>query len=163
MHQGKHQEYEKRLHDALIAQTASSNNPSSNNGKSDDNKSPSDIQSESPVQNKDAWPCLSVSPDSKDNKSSSKTNKENSKKSKGEKSKCKKANCAQNYSSNGKDGEFNINIESSEKRNELIDQQKQTMSADEELNLISEIENEELLTDNDGKTDTPSLRYIRYI
>lgn len=162
MHQGKHQEYEKRLHDALIALTASSNNPSGN-GKSEDSKSSSDTQSEGPVQNKDAWPCLSVSPDSKDNKSSSKTNKENSKKSKGEKSKGKKTNCAQNFTSNSKDCEFNTNIESSEKINELIDKQKSTMSADEELNLISEIENEELLTDIDGKTDTPSLRYRLHI
>lgn len=157
MHQGKHQEYEKGLHDTLIAQTAANSNVSINNvGKSDD-KLLSDIN-EGPVQNKDAWPCLSVSPDNKDAKTSSKSNKENVlKKNKGEKTKGKKG--TQNYS-NGKDNGFNTSMESSEKRIELLEKQKSTMSADEELNLISELENEDLLTDIDGKTETPSLRYL---
>lgn len=157
MHQGKHQEYEKGLHDTLIAQTAASNNVTINNGKLDDNKMLSDAN-EGPVQNKDAWPCLSVSPDNKDAKT--KSNKENvSKKNKNEKTKGKKGNCSQNYNiSNGKDNGFNTSTESSEKRIELIDKQKSTMSADEELNLISELENEDLLADIDGKTETPSLR-----
>lgn len=158
MHQGKHQEYEKGLHDTLIAQTVASSNVSINNGGKSDDKLLND-GNEGPVQNKDAWPCLSVSPDNKDVKSSSKSNKENVlKKSKGEKTKGKKG--TQNYNTNGKDNGFNASTDSSEKRIELLEKQKSTMSADEELNLISELENEDLLTDIDGKTETPSLRLI---
>lgn len=56
MHQGKHQEYEKRLHEALIA---SSNGSVTTNSKSGDNKLGNGTGT---VPSKEAWPSLSVSP-----------------------------------------------------------------------------------------------------
>lgn len=53
---------------------------------------------------------------------------------------------------NGKDAGFNT------KDSNTGESPKQTMSADEELNLLSEIENDASSNDMDGKADTPSLR-----
>lgn len=196
MHQGKHQEYEKRLHDALIAVTNNSTNISTNNnnnscspvGKlSENNKQTTENNTtqNGPEKVKEAWPSLSISPINKDTGKTNKNsnNKENNgKKTKAEKTKNKKSSnnsvssgCSNNTnvnstssitsmnskeSSNGtsmnaKDTGFNItkDIASGESP-------KQTMSADEELNLLSEIENDASSNDLDGKADTPSLRYI---
>lgn len=183
MHQGKHQEYEKRLHDALIAQTAAANNSSPNGKLSDSNKQSTENGTQNgPEKNKEAWPSLSTSPVNKEtgksNKSGSNKENANGKKSKAEKSKNKKAS-TNSTSSNGsnstnanstssigsnnskdsnassttsKDSGFNITKESNNGEN------KPTMSADEELNLLSEIENDASSNDLDGKADTPSLR-----
>jgi CCR4-NOT transcription complex subunit 4 len=105
MHQGKHQEYEKRLHDALIALTQQQSSsttppPPTVNGTSDSLGigipvvgSPSTIKitettntkisptingtSNGPIQSKEAWPSLSTSPINKENKINSKTNNSN--------------------------------------------------------------------------------------
>lgn len=199
MHQGKHQEYEKRLHDALIAQTATVNSTSCANtttNTNNNNNSPSGKLSESnkqttetltqngPEKLKEAWPSLSISPINKDvgktNKSSN--NKENGgKKTKSEKTKNKKSstnsisssssnstntnstssvtniNCkdSNGTSQNTNDAGFNITKDSSSGEHP-----KQTMSADEELNLLCEIENDASSNDLDCKTETPSLRYF---
>ena len=195
MHQGKHQEYEKRLHDALIAQTAAANNAANTNNNNNNNNSPNGKLSESnkqttenatqngPEKTKEAWPSLSISPINKDAGKSSKNsnNKENGgKKTKAEKTKNKKSstNSISSNSSNGtnanstssitstnskdsngtssntKDSGFNVTKDSASGESP-----KQTMSADEELNLLSEIENDASSNDLDGKADTPSLRY----
>lgn len=64
MHQGKHQEYEKRLHDALIAQTAATNNisPSGNTKLGETIKLSNENGCSDGEPGKDAWPCLSTSP-----------------------------------------------------------------------------------------------------
>lgn len=197
MHQGKHQEYEKRLHDALISQTAavnSSNNTNNNqtspNGKlSESNKQTTENSAQNgPEKSKEAWPSLSISPTNKDtgkpNKNSN--NKENGgKKAKAEKTKNKKSSnnsssCSSSNSTNanstsstvsmnnskdsngtsvnGKDVGFNITKDSASGETP-----NQTMSADEELNLLSEIENDASSNDLDGKADTPSLRYLLHV
>lgn len=157
MHQGKHQEYEKRLHDALIALTAANNAPNSN-AKPDETK-PIDTPNGLAQNNKEAWPCLSVSPINKDTKINGKVGKDaSSKKSKSEKAKAKKATTNGTYT-NGRENGFNTNKDTNGVTNaDTLDKQKTTMDADEELNLISEIENDALLADADGKTDTPSIR-----
>lgn len=203
MHQGKHQEYEKRLHDALIAQTAASTNnttnTTNNNNNNNTSSSPNGKLSESnkqmptdstqtqngPEKSKEAWPSLSISPTNKETNGKAgknSNNKENGgKKSKAEKNKNKKSastnsNGSSNSSSstngansngsitsvnskdsgtssvNGKDAGFNT------KDSNTGESPKQTMSADEELNLLSEIENDASSNDMDGKADTPSLR-----
>lgn len=200
MHQGKHQEYEKRLHDALIAQTANSaantsttttttttnntnnNNNNSPNGKlSESNKQTTESSTQNgPEKSKEAWPSLSISPTNKDAGKTGKNsnNKENGgKKAKAEKTKNKKSSTNSTTSSNssnstnanstssitsvnskdsgtsvnGKDAGFNTKDSTSG------ESPKQTMSADEELNLLSEIENDASSNDLDGKADTPSL------
>lgn len=205
MHQGKHQEYEKRLHDALIAATAaaanSTTNPAANNNNNNNTNtstSPNGKLSESnkqastdgtqtqngPEKGKEAWPSLSISPTNKETNGKAgknSNNKENGgKKSKAEKNKNKKSastnsNGSSNSSSstnganstgsmtsvnskdsgtssvNGKDAGFNT------KDSNTGESPKQTMSADEELNLLSEIENDASSNDMDGKADTPSL------
>lgn len=159
MHQGKHQEYEKRLHDALIAQTAAANNAPNSNTKADETK-PIDTPNGLAQNNKEAWPCLSVSPTNKDTKINGKVGKDAStKKSKSEKAKAKKATTNGTTYTNGKENGFNSNKETNGVASDtIIEKQKTTMDADEELNLISEIENDALLADVDGKTDTPSIR-----
>lgn len=158
MHQGKHQEYEKRLHDALIAQTAAANNAPNSNTKADETK-PIDTPNGLAQNNKEAWPCLSVSPINKDTKTNGKVGKDAStKKSKSDKVKAKKATTNGTYT-NGRDNGFNTNKDTNSVSSDTLDKQKTTMDADEELNLISEIENDALLADLDGKTDTPSIRY----
>lgn len=213
MHQGKHQEYEKRLHDALIALTAAANNNNNNNSangtsngtngnsssstnpnNSTDASSPNGKLSEcnkqagenGPEKNKDAWPSLSISPVNKDatNKSNKNgSNKENGgKKSKAEKSKNKKASSSSSSSSatsntsnststnanNSISGNVSASTETSQKSSSLDsgfitkdhtngEMSNPTMSADEELNLLSEIENDTSSNDLDGKADTPSL------
>lgn len=187
MHQGKHQEYEKRLHDALIALTAAANNSSPNGKLSDSNKQTTENGTQNgPEKNKEAWPSLSTSPVNKEN--TTKTNKNsnnkenaNGKKTKAEKTKNKKAstNSTSSNGSNstnanstssigsttssggdsngsstiGKDTGFNITKDANSGETP-----KPTMSADEELNLLSEIENDASSNDLDGKADTPSLR-----
>lgn len=102
MHQGKHQEYEKRLHDSLIAQMAqqsqqpstnptssspteasSENNSSESNGSSTTSiKSNADAKEKDPSNGtSDAWPSLSTSPITvKESKTNGKGgNKENTK------------------------------------------------------------------------------------
>lgn len=104
MHQGKHQEYEKRLHDSLIAQMqqqsqqASTNpatsaspittspvssSPDSVSSSTMSEKSGGDVKEKDPTSNgpSEAWPCLSTSPLTiKDSKGSGKSgNKENAK------------------------------------------------------------------------------------
>lgn len=158
MHQGKHQEYEKRLHDALIAQTAAANNAPNSTTKADETK-PIDTPNGLAQNNKEAWPCLSVSPTNKDTKINGKAGKDaTSKKSKSEKAKAKKAATNGTYT-NGRENGFSANKDTNGVSSDTLDKQKTTMDADEELNLISEIENDALLTDVDGKTDTPSIRY----
>lgn len=72
MHQGKHQEYEKRLHDALIALTAANNLTSNGTGKLGETNKTNLPENGADVEpGKDAWPCLSTSPVT--------TNKENQK------------------------------------------------------------------------------------
>lgn len=160
MHQGKHQEYEKRLHDALIALTAATNNAPNSNAKTDETK-PIDTPNGLAQNNKEAWPCLSVSPTNKDAKTNGKAGKDAStKKSKSEKAKAKKATTNGTYT-NGKENSnngFTPNKDTNGVALDALDKQKATMDADEELNLISEIENDALLADVD-KTDTPSIRY----
>lgn len=182
MHQGKHQEYEKRLHDALIAQTATANNPTNNtnnnnnspNGKlSESNKQTTEnLTQNGPEKTKEAWPSLSISPINKDavkTSKSSNNNKENGgKKTKAEKTKKKSStnsissnstntNSTSSLTSlNSKDAGFNITKDNSTG----VQTPKHTMSADEELNLLSEIENDTSSNDLDGKADTPSLRYF---
>lgn len=96
MHQGKHQEYEKRLHDSLIAQmqqqaanptstvitnatvTPASTPPlsgvqvSANGNGVGTSIKYSDVKdsnsSNGPIQGKDAWPSLSISPSPKESK-----------------------------------------------------------------------------------------------
>lgn len=209
MHNGKHQEYEKRLHDALIALTAATANnttnattttttTTNNNNNNSPSSSPNGKLSESnkqmptdgtqtqngPEKTKEAWPSLSISPTNKETNGKAgknSNNKENGgKKSKAEKNKNKKStstnsNGSSNSSSstnanstgsmtsvnskdsgtssvNGKDAGFNT------KDSNNGESPKQTMSADEELNLLSEIENDASSNDMDGKADTPSLR-----
>lgn len=192
MYQGKHQEYEKRLHDALIAQTAAGNNTSSSspNGKpGKNNKQLTENSTQNgPEKNKEAWPSLSTSPVNKDTIKTNKNgnNKENGvKKIKSEKIKNKKSttppsstngtsnghtsnghngynkennanNSTSSNSSNnsGKDAGFNITNDGMS--GEAMETPNPQMSADEELNLLSEIENDALSAD--GKADTPSLR-----
>lgn len=55
MHQGKHQEYEKKLHDTLIAQTQSEELKSS---IGNDTKK----KTAQPKRNKETWPSLTISP-----------------------------------------------------------------------------------------------------
>ncbi len=158
MHQGKHQEYEKRLHDALIAQTAAANNAPNGNTKADETK-PIDTPNGLAQNNKEAWPCLSVSPTNKDTKVNGKVGKDGStKKTKSEKAKAKKATQNGTTYTNGRENGFNSNKDTNGVSSDTLDKQKTTMDADEELNLISEIENDALLADVDGKTDTPSIR-----
>lgn len=186
MHQGKHQEYEKRLHDSLIAQTAAANSsPSGKLGENNKQTSENGTQN-GPEKNKEAWPSLSTSPVNKETTKASKNgnNKENGgKKTKAEKARNKKAEKNANgngsassngsiasgkdssgassgspTSNSGKDTGFNITKDASSNQN--METPKPTMSADEELNLISEIENDALSADLDGKADTPSLRYL---
>lgn len=188
MYQGKHQEYEKRLHDSLIAQTAAAAaaaaaNNSSPNGKSGKaNKQLAENSTQSgPEKNKDAWPSLSTSPVNKETTKSGKNgnHKENAgKKTKSEKAKNKKpasvavttgngnsndnhkeanansSTSSNNSTSSGKDTGFNITKDAMSADN--METPKPSMSADEELNLISEIENDALSADS--KADTPSLR-----
>lgn len=192
MHQGKHQEYEKRLHDALISQTAAANNTNntnnnqnSPNGKlSESNKQTTENSTQNgPEKSKEAWPSLSISPTNKDTGKANKNN--NNKENGGKKVKAEKAknnkkssansgSCSSSNSTNanstssivsvnskdgngtsvnGKDVGFNIT-----KDNASGETPKQTMSADEELNLLSEIENDASSNEMDGKADTPSLR-----
>lgn len=183
MHQGKHQEYEKRLHDALIALTAAANNlPNGKLGESNKQTTENGTQN-GPEKCQEAWPSLSTSPVNKETNKTSKngSNKENaSKKTKAEKVKNKKSstngnsntnasnssgnsNCSKDSgnsnstsSNNGKDNGFNISKDAMSDEN--METPKPTMSADEELNLLSEIENDALSADLDGKEDTPSLR-----
>ncbi|EDV98858.1 GH13370 [Drosophila grimshawi] len=70
MHQGKHQEYEKRLHDVLIA-TSGANNvtgiaavamSSSSSSSASSSVSIANAASSANAQQKEAWPSLSVSP-----------------------------------------------------------------------------------------------------
>lgn len=101
MHQGKHQEYEKRLHDALIAQmsqqppqttggtTTAASQPLTGlpNGSGTTsplvgipiNKIATEKESNgtnAPIQSKEAWPSLSTSPvNNKENKLNGKTSK----------------------------------------------------------------------------------------
>lgn len=190
MHQGKHQEYEKRLHDALIAQTAqqaASSSPTPPplpnsisidgtdngilipiNGKLiERSKSPS--SNSPPIQSKEAWPSLSTSPISKENKNN-KTNgtnggggggKENNNKTKKEKLKGKNKQQNQNNNNNN----HNSNKEQNNKQ-DLTDKQKQQQQQqqlqllsnsinDDDINSLAEFENDDL--SNDGKADTPSL------
>lgn len=196
MHQGKHQEYEKRLHEALIAQTQT--NANSPNGKLGENnkQSAENGTQNGPEKSKEAWPSLSTSPVNKEvtTKTNKNSNKENTgKKTKAEKAKNKKA--TSNQTSNGTSNTNSTNNTSATSNNsnkdanstsstattngkddplrlllsspllskdagsdENLETQKPSMSADEELNLISEIENDALSADLDGKADTPSLR-----
>lgn len=245
MHQGKHQEYEKRLHDTLIAATAAANNNNNNtdvkttngnstsgninnnsstangstttttttntttttsggttttndntgtsspNGKlSECNKQPGE---NGPEKSKDAWPSLSVSPVNKEvtitsasgKSSKNGSNKENGgKKSKAEKAKNKKgstsvsstssssssSNSTTSASANISNSSGNVSLADASakasstdsgfnitKENTGSDMSKPSMSADEELNLLSEIENDTSSNDLDGKADTPSL------
>ncbi|XP_070068698.1 PHD finger protein rhinoceros isoform X2 [Drosophila takahashii] len=77
MHQGKHQEYEKRLHDTLIASfgpntagiingngasKANAAIPSSSSASSSSSGSGTNASSAASAQQKEAWPSLSVSP-----------------------------------------------------------------------------------------------------
>lgn len=55
MHQGKHQEYEKKLHDTLIAQTQ---NEELKGSVSNDTKK----KAGQPKRNKETWPSLTISP-----------------------------------------------------------------------------------------------------
>lgn len=119
MHQGKHQEYEKRLHDALIAQTATTNS-SPNNKLGESNKIPAENNNTNstqngPEKNKEAWPSLSTSPvnkEAKTNKSGS--NKENvAKKTKSEKTKNKKTAANNNNSSSNNSSSTNSTTNSS--------------------------------------------------
>lgn len=190
MHQGKHQEYEKRLHDSLIAQTAAANNNNISNTNNNSASSPSGKLSENnkqasengtqngPEKNKEAWPSLSVSPVNKETGKPIKNgnNKENGtgKKTKAEKTKNKKSP-TNSTSSNGSTNSATANSSSSlggsstsskdsgkdsgfiTKDTNSGESPKQTMSADEELNILSEIENDASSNDLDGKADTPSL------
>lgn len=182
MHQGKHQEYEKRLHDTLIAATAAAN--SSPNGKlGENNKQTSENGTQNgPEKNKEAWPSLSTSPVNKETTKAGKNgnNKENGgKKTKAEKARNKKAEKNANGNANGSNGsgkdssgassgsptsnsgkDTGFNITKDATSNPNMETPKPTMDADEELNLISEIENDALSADLDGKADTPSLRYV---
>jgi RNA recognition motif. (a.k.a. RRM, RBD, or RNP domain) len=108
MHQGKHQEYEKRLHDSLIAQmqqqsqqTGASNPtgaspteeveslPTSNSSSTTSVKSAADAKDKDPA-TVEAWPSLSTSPITiKDSKSKSKENSKNEANRKHEKTKTK--------------------------------------------------------------------------
>lgn len=194
MHQGKHQEYEKRLHDALISQTAAANNSnntsqSSPAGKlSESNKQTTESSTQNgPEKSKEAWPSLSISPTSKDTGKSNKNsnNKENGgKKLKTEKTKNKKpsnnsSSCSSSSTANANSSSSNVTSNGKESNGTSMNGKdvgfnitkdsvsgetpKQTMSADEELNLLSEIENDASSNDLDGKADTPSLRYPTYI
>lgn len=98
MHQGKHQEYEKRLHDSLIAQmqqqsqqpstnptsgspttTSPVNAPGSVNSSTTSVKAGADVKEKDPQTN-EAWPSLSTSPiPIKDSKANGKGGKENAK------------------------------------------------------------------------------------
>lgn len=55
MHQGKHQEYEKKLHDTLIAQTQ---NEELKGSVGNDNKK----KATQPKRNRETWPSLTISP-----------------------------------------------------------------------------------------------------
>lgn len=55
MHQGKHQEYEKKLHDTLIAQTQ---NEELKGSVGNDTKK----KSTQPKRNRETWPSLTISP-----------------------------------------------------------------------------------------------------
>lgn len=194
MHQGKHQEYEKRLHDSLIAQTAAANNNNNNNNSNtnnnsvssptcklseNNNKQASENDSQNgPEKSKEAWPSLSISPVNKETGKPIKNgnNKENGsgKKAKAEKTKNKKSP-TNSTSSNGSTNSTTANSTSSlggsstsskdsgkdsgfiTKDTNSGESPKQTMSADEELNILSEIENDASSNDLDGKADTPSL------
>lgn len=59
MHQGKHQEYEKRLHEALIAEKGSITTNNKNGDKLGNNTGGTG-------HTKEAWPSLSVSPVNKE-------------------------------------------------------------------------------------------------
>lgn len=176
MHQGKHQEYEKRLHDSLIAQTAAANISPTGNGKlTENNKIISENGSDGEA-GKDAWPCLSTSPvNIKENikPAKSATNKENGKKKKESKSKkttvangnhTTKETITNGSGSSTKDQGFNTNNKDANNK-EHLESAKSAMTAEEELNLIQEIEKEAdaLMAAEEVKADTPSLRYTNTI
>lgn len=168
MHQGKHQEYEKRLHDALIALTAAEKAAAANDttckteldGTIKTTNIP--INDDCPIQSQEAWPSLSVSPVNKEIKTNGKSsghNKENNSSNKNKKGEKTKGNKNSKNSNNN-----NSNNHNSTKDLSLTEkQQKQInhINIDDDINSIDEILNDAL--SSDGKTDTPSIRYVGFI
>uniref|UniRef100_A0A1L8DI73 CCR4-NOT transcription complex subunit 4 n=1 Tax=Nyssomyia neivai TaxID=330878 RepID=A0A1L8DI73_9DIPT len=183
MHQGKHQEYEKRLHDQLIAQTAALNSTTSSG-----TKVVSEAKNIGGTQNggaatKDAWPSLSESPIGKDmkmmnGKMGGGTHKEHStknesrkhEKTKGEKKGAKNPKnhtTSHNHNNNSTNSNYNHTKEQHNAKHpqqDIIDKQQQNhiVQDDDDVNLIDDIENDALLVENgDRNGDTPSLSSSR--
>ncbi|XP_055712831.1 putative mediator of RNA polymerase II transcription subunit 26 isoform X2 [Phlebotomus papatasi] len=185
MHQGKHQEYEKRLHDQLIAQStvlnsnASSNNIATGNGTKTVSEAKNIGTQNGPT--KDAWPSLSESPVGKDIKMNGKigggNHKEHSmkhdnrkhEKTKGEKKgKNQKIhvnphnhnnNISNNNTNNAKDQ--HSMRQQQQQQQDIIEKQNHISADDDEVNLIDDIEQDVLLVENDRNGDTPSLSSSR--
>ncbi|XP_059618238.1 uncharacterized protein DDB_G0283357 [Phlebotomus argentipes] len=184
MHQGKHQEYEKRLHDQLIAQTAALNSNTSSNGSATGHggKTVSEAKNIA-TQNgptKDAWPSLSESPVGKDVKMNGKmggaNHKDHSTKiesRKHEKTKAEKRGKNQKNQTNSHHHNNNSNSQNNntkeqhsakqlhQQQQDIIEKQNHLSADDDEVNLIDDIEHDALLVENDRNGDTPSLSSSR--
>ncbi|GAB0095266.1 myb-like protein I [Sergentomyia squamirostris] len=178
MHQGKHQEYEKRLHEQLIAQTAALNSTSSSGttGNNIGSKAVSEAKNIAGHQNgsngtsgggKDAWPSLSESPvGGKDTvKMNGKmTHKEKSENRKHEKTKGeKKGKNQKNHNNNNNNvSKENGKQQHQQQQQEILEKQNHINTDDDEVNLIDDIEQDALLTENEINGDmTPSLSSSR--
>uniref|UniRef100_A0A6P4EHB9 CCR4-NOT transcription complex subunit 4 n=1 Tax=Drosophila rhopaloa TaxID=1041015 RepID=A0A6P4EHB9_DRORH len=114
MHQGKHQEYEKRLHDTLIASfgpNTAAAIPSSSSASSSSSGSGTNASSAANGQQKEAWPSLSVSPINGREATSSSNNSNG--KSKREKLRNEKRH-EKNKSKNKNSGNSNSNVSNKE-------------------------------------------------
>ena len=184
MHQGKHQEYEKRLHDSLIAQmqqqsqqastnpsggspTAASpeNNPSDSNSSSTTSvKSNGDAKENDPSSNEtnEAWPSLSTSPITiKDSKTNGKSgNKENSKSEanrKHEKVKGDKKGKVQKQSARDKTKAQTLKSNNSNNlNNNLDDELGETDDTDDTPSISSTTDSGTISESDSGKSSPPS-------
>lgn len=166
MHQGKHQEYEKRLHDALIALTAAEKAAAANDTTCKTELDGTTIKTtnipindDGPIQSQEAWPSLSVSPVNKEIKTNGKSgghNKENNSSNKNKKGEKTKGNKNQKNSNNNNSNSNNINSTKDLTLTEKQQKQINHINIDDDINSIDEILNDAL--SSDGKTDTPSIR-----
>lgn len=180
MHQGKHQEYEKRLHDSLIAQMQQQsqqtstnpagsspanaspvNNASENGGSSQSAKSNGEAKETDPTSNgtNEAWPSLSTSPITiKDSKTNGKSgNKENSKSEanrKHEKVKGEKKGKVQKLTAREKAKAQSL--KSNSVNNNLDDELAETDDTDDTPSISSTTDSGTISESDSGKSSPPS-------
>ncbi|XP_055908926.1 protein kinase 4 isoform X3 [Eupeodes corollae] len=165
MHQGKHQEYEKRLHDQLIASSGPNGVPGeggSSTGGNPGTGATTNAIGTGGVPVKDAWPSLSVSPTNTKEltngsgsgggggSSGGKKEKGRGKKSKGEKAK------KNNNSSSNKEQQTNNNSSNSNTTQQQQQNQQQINGTKDSGGLLLAETTKSLISDNNKKSSEKS-------